>query len=132
MLSYSPRLTKGPLQNERKINCLFQIHVAEEATKFGWGTSELLEFLDSGELKKFENVNVCGIMGMATNTADESIVRREFHELKTFFDLLHKKYFSDIQHFIHLSMGMSGDYTIAIEEGSNMVRIGSAIFGARN
>lgn len=115
---------KQAVKNNRVIDCLLQVHIAEEETKFGFDNNELLALPDLNELK---HVRVCGLMGMASFSEDMSKVRGEFHTLKTIFDQFQQKYAS-IQ---ILSMGMSGDYQIAVEEGSNMVRVGSLLFGAR-
>ncbi len=116
----------------RNINCLLQFHIAEEETKFGLDLNEARQILDSDEFKTFNNVNIRGVMGMATFTDDETQIRREFKSLKKNFDTLKADYFKDTPEFKEISMGMSGDYQIAIEEGSTMVRIGSTIFGERN
>lgn len=112
---------------KRTIDCLLQIYIADETTKFGLNEEELNAIIRSPEFKSLEYVRVVGLMGMATFTADKEKIRKEFRYLKSLFDTL-KLELSDIS---ILSMGMSGDYEIAIEEGSTMVRIGSSIFGAR-
>ncbi len=114
------------------VNCLLQIHIAKEETKFGFNKQELFEMLDSNEFKQLENVNIVGLMGMATNTNDKEQINKEFSSLRNLQVELKEKYFKDKADFKELSMGMSGDYNIAIKNGSTMVRIGSAIFGARN
>lgn len=119
-------------QNKRKIQCLLQFHIAEEETKFGLSMEEAKEILDSVEFQKMENVIISGVMGMATYTEDEAQVRKEFRQLKYYFDQLKQIYFTDNKYFKEISMGMSGDYKIAIEEGATIVRIGSLIFGERN
>ncbi|MBO6532161.1 MAG: YggS family pyridoxal phosphate-dependent enzyme [Muricauda sp.] len=128
----SPRLlkeiNKQAKKHDRVIPCLLQIHIAEEDTKFGLDEKELNELVDSDEFKTMEHIKIVGLMGMATFTEDMDQVRREFAQLKSLYDDLRTK-LTDIN---ILSMGMSGDYTVAIEEGSTMVRIGSSIFGARN
>lgn len=121
-------INKQAKKYDRVIPCLLQIHIAEEDTKFGLDEKELNELISSDTFKAMENIKIVGLMGMATFTKDENQVRREFTQLKSMFDALKAK-LSDIS---ILSMGMSGDYAIAIEEGSTMVRIGSSIFGARN
>ncbi|MFS4447143.1 YggS family pyridoxal phosphate-dependent enzyme [Maribacter sp. 2307UL18-2] len=121
-------INKQAKKNDRVIPCLLQMHIAEEETKFGLDTTELNEILDSEDFPKMENIAVTGLMGMATFTSNEEQLRREFKQLKTIFDTLRQK----VPTAEILSMGMSGDYKIAIEEGSTMVRIGSSIFGARN
>ncbi len=114
-------------KHNRTIHCLLQIYIADETTKFGLTEEELYGIIQSQEFKSLGNVKVVGLMGMATFTEDKEKIRREFRYLKSLFDKL-KMELSDIS---ILSMGMSGDYEIAIEEGSTMVRIGSSIFGAR-
>lgn len=121
-------INKRAEQNNRVINCLLQIHIAEEETKFGFSANEVIEILTAEEYKDCNHVNVVGLMGMATNTDNENQIRKEFTSLKSLFDEL-KKFNPQ---FKTISMGMSGDYKIAIEEGSTMVRVGSAIFGERN
>ena len=116
---------------DRVLDCLLQIHIAEEDTKFGLDRNELNEILDGDELKEMTHIRITGLMGMATNTDNINQVRKEFRGLKTLFDELKNSDHTNAQ-INTLSMGMSGDYKIAIEEGSSMVRIGSAIFGSRN
>lgn len=116
----------------RRIPCLLQIHIAKESTKFGLSFEEVEAVVEQKVLEGLENVSVVGLMGMATNTSDLEVVRNEFHSLKSLFDQLNAGYFKDCDNFSVLSMGMSGDFSIAIEEGSSMVRVGSSIFGARN
>jgi len=119
-------IDKRAAQNNRIIDCLLQIHIAEEETKFGLSDIEAAQVL--AYAKHLKNVRVRGLMGMATNTRDESIVRNEFAGLKELF-LKFQSVSKDLQ---IISMGMSNDYEIAIEQGSTMVRVGSAIFGQRN
>ncbi|PQJ32033.1 YggS family pyridoxal phosphate enzyme [Nonlabens arenilitoris] len=132
----SPRLlkeiNKQAEKNERVIDCLLQIHIAEEETKFGFDQNELLELLSSDAFAGYKNVRITGLMGMATFTDNEEQVRKEFKSLKTLLDHINDNHLiSDSHDLKTLSMGMTGDYKIAIEEGSTMVRIGSAIFGSR-
>lgn len=115
----------------RVISCLLQFHIAEEETKFGFSMAEVHEMIDSPEFRQLKNVKICGVMGMATFTDDESQIRKEFAALKEYFDWLKANYFSESTAFSEISMGMSGDYLLAIEAGSTMVRIGSTIFGER-
>ncbi|MGN7513941.1 MAG: YggS family pyridoxal phosphate-dependent enzyme [Allomuricauda sp.] len=128
----SPRLlkeiNKQAKKYDRVIPCLLQIHIAEEDTKFGLDQAELDELIESDAFKAMEHIKIVGLMGMATFTDDEEQVRKEFAQLKSMFDDLKTK----LNDITILSMGMSGDYKIAIGQGSNMVRIGSSIFGARN
>ena len=116
-------INKRAAQNNRIIDCLLQIDIAQEETKFGLTKSDALEILTLSE--RMSNIRIKGLMGMATNSQDFSIVKKEFFGLSDFYKKLKPKY----QHFEILSMGMSGDFKIAIEQGSNMVRLGSAIFG---
>lgn len=114
----------------KKVDCLLQIHIAEEDTKFGLDEKELNELLSSEEFKTFENIRIVGLMGMATFTENQEQIKREFLHLKSIFDQ-HSQLTTDNCQLTTLSMGMSGDYQLAIECGSNMVRIGSSIFGSR-
>ena len=116
---------------DRVIPCLLQFHIAEEDTKFGFSTDEALEMLNYEEFKSLKHVNILGVMGMATFTNDDNQVRKEFAFLKTILAKLKSEYFAEAPDFKEISMGMSGDYRIAVEEGSTMVRIGSTIFGER-
>jgi pyridoxal phosphate enzyme (YggS family) len=120
-------INKRAAQNNRVINCLLQIHIAEEYTKFGFNEKEVMELLQSEAFQHLKNIKVVGLMGMATFTDNENQIRKEFKSLKNLFD---KFQISNLQ-FQILSMGMSGDYQIAIEEGSTMIRVGSSIFGER-
>ena len=116
----------------RHITCLLQLHIATEETKFGFSADECTAMLDEGKWKELKNITIGGVMGMASNTDNEAQVLGEFSRLKKLFDTYKEKYFSDSPDFKTISAGMSGDYELAIEEGSNMVRIGSSIFGERN
>ena len=119
------------LKINREIDCLLQIHIAEEETKFGFSMNELYEMADSPEFANLKNVRICGVMGMATFTDNTDQVRKEFNYLVKCFNSLKNRYFTDVPEFMEISMGMSGDYNIAIREGSTIVRIGSLIFGER-
>lgn len=112
----------------KHIDCLLQIKVAVEETKYGWDISELNQVLSSGLHLGFANIQICGVMGMASLTDDKVQVRNEMNQLKEHFHALKQNFFSDSDHFKVLSMGMSGDYEIALEEGSTMIRVGSLIF----
>ncbi|MFO8001965.1 MAG: YggS family pyridoxal phosphate-dependent enzyme [Marinilabilia sp.] len=118
-------------KNNRIIPCLLQMHIASEETKFGLDKSELFELLESEELQNLSNVRIKGLMGMATYSDDETLVTSEFRYLKQMFEAVREKYFPHEEAFSILSIGMSGDYHLALKEGSNMVRIGSVIFGER-
>ncbi len=120
-------IDKQAAKHDRVINCLLQLKIAQEDSKFGMSFEEALDLMD--QLENYPNVQVAGLMGMATFTEDKDVVRDEFRRLKQYFDRMNS--FGDYG-LKTLSMGMSGDYSLAIEEGSNMVRIGSTIFGARN
>jgi pyridoxal phosphate enzyme (YggS family) len=115
---------------KRTVDCLLQIHIAEEDTKFGLDEKELDEILNSEEFKTYENIRIVGLMGMATFTENQEQIKREFLHLKSIF-YKHKQLATDNCQLTTLSMGMSGDYQLAIECGSTMVRIGSSIFGSR-
>ena len=125
-------VNKEAKKHERVVDCLLQFHIALEETKFGLNLEEARQLLESEAFKQMHNVRICGVMGMATFTDDKAEVRKEFLYLKTIFDTLKAKYFADQPQFKEISMGMSEDYPIAIEEGATLVRIGSKIFGARN
>jgi pyridoxal phosphate enzyme (YggS family) len=113
------------------VDCLLQIHIAAEETKFGFSMEDLHEHLKSQNVLNFRNVRICGVMGMATFTSDIGQVKREFGYLRECFYSLKEQYFRSCDYFKEISMGMSGDYELAIQEGSTMVRIGSLIFGIR-
>jgi len=133
-LSLLQEINKRAAQNERVINVLLQVFIAKEESKFGMDEQEVEELLNSENFKGLENICVVGLMGMATNTDDENVVRDEFKGLKVFFDSIKNSTMPtqlNLAEFSILSMGMSGDYKIAMEEGSNMIRIGSSIFGSR-
>jgi PLP dependent protein len=115
----------------RVVDCLLQIHIATEETKFGFSMKELEEMIISNEFIKLQHVRICGLMGMATFTSDADQVRKEFGYLAECFNILKIRYFAENSDFKEISMGMSGDYEIALEEGSTIVRIGNLIFGER-
>ncbi len=116
----------------RIIDCLLEVHIAKEESKSGFSTEELDSVLSPEAPVKLKYVRICGVMGMATFTPDKEQVRREFKQLRETFERLKVKYFMNNPFFREISMGMSSDYKIAIEEGSSMIRIGSLIFGERN
>src|SRR5690606_32622060 len=109
----------------------FQVHIASEETKHGFEHDELIELLRGEDFATLENVRMVGLMGMATNTQNERVIKEEFYELKTLFSGIKKSFFADEETFKEISMGMSSDYKIAIQQGSTMVRVGSLIFGKR-
>ena len=121
-------INKQALNNERTIDCLLQFHVAQEETKFGLSIEEAQEFLDSIDFALLKNIRIVGIMGMASFSSNSKQVRGEFKTLKSIYDQLKSDYFSTEDSFKEISMGMSGDFQLAIEEGSTMVRVGSSIF----
>ena len=125
-------IDKEGLKNNRIVNCLLQFHIAKESTKFGLSLDEASEILASNEFQSLKNVEVVGVMGMATFTNDKNQIKNEFRVLNSIFNTLKNEYFSDVKNFREISMGMSDDYEIAVEEGSNLIRVGSKIFGARN
>jgi pyridoxal phosphate enzyme (YggS family) len=141
-LSLLKEINKQAIKNNRKIDCLLQIHIADEDTKFGFDEKDLQEFLNpdnpTSDLSKFKNIRLRGLMGMATFTDDTEKIRHEFKGLKKIFDMYFPEK-NNAENDSHeglnerwiLSMGMSADYKIALGEGSNMVRIGSLLFGAR-
>jgi len=124
-------INKEGEKNNRKINCLLQFHIATEESKFGLDMKEAEEFINRKDFHSLKNINICGVMGMATYTENQDLIRSEFKELVHIFKQLKSNYFFN-EDFKEISMGMSGDYKIAIEEGATMVRIGSLLFGARN
>ena len=124
-------IDKHAAKNKRVIDCLLQIYIADEETKFGLGFDEAIELLRSEEFAALKHVRIRGLMGIATNTDREKQLNDEYHELKTFFDGIKLSFFRKDDWFDVVSMGMSADYKIAIEQGSNMVRLGSTIFGNR-
>lgn len=122
-------INKEGAKCHRKIPVLLQVYIAKEETKFGLDENELEEILKQKDL--FTNILFCGFMGMATNTDDENLVRNEFKSLKILYNKIKSTYFYNDPNFKEISMGMSGDYLLAMEEGSTMVRVGSSIFGVR-
>lgn len=119
------------LKAGRVVSCLLQVHIAREETKFGFSIEEIHQMLSGIEFGSLENVQINGLMGMATLTDDKEQIRAEFRTLRQLYDELKREYFQNNENFCELSMGMSDDYQIAIDEGSTMVRIGSSIFGMR-
>jgi pyridoxal phosphate enzyme (YggS family) len=125
-------IDKEGAKNNRIIDCLIQIHIAQEDTKFGFSEKEAVDFFQSNNWKQYNQVRIRGLMGMATFTENTQQIRTEFKNLKTLFDKIKSTSMHDFDSFDQLSMGMSGDYQIGIEEGSTLVRVGSAIFGDRH
>ncbi|MCC8426262.1 YggS family pyridoxal phosphate-dependent enzyme [Mucilaginibacter sp. UR6-11] len=124
-------INKQAAKNNRVIDCLLQIYIADEETKFGLGFDEAIELLRSDEFAALKNIRIRGLMGIATNTDKEKQLKDEFQELKVFFDGVKQSFFRKEASFDVISMGMSSDYELAIEQGSNMIRVGSTIFGGR-
>lgn len=124
-------VNKQAKKNQRVIDCLLQFHIAQEETKFGLSLEEAEQLLVSDEFKALDHVQICGVMGMASFTSDKEQVAIEFQQLNSIFNTLKANHFAEKPYFKMKSMGMSGDYQLAIENGSNMVRIGSLIFGER-
>lgn len=125
-------VNKEAKKNNRTIKCLLQFHIAQETTKFGFSLEEVKDFLSSDEFIELNNIELCGVMGMATFSDDKELVREEFQLLHNIFHILKSHYFKFNPTFKEISMGMSDDYQLAMEEGSTMVRIGSTLFGGRN
>lgn len=124
-------VNKEAKKHDRVVDCLLQFHIALEETKFGLDLDEARQLLDSEAFKQMGNVRICGVMGMGTFTDNMDEVRKEFKHLKSIFETLKKDYFANQPQFKEISMGMSEDYPIAIEEGATLIRVGSKIFGAR-
>ena len=116
---------------DRIVPCLLQIHIADESSKFGFSFDECRELFAGEEWKSFANIKICGVMGMATYTDDKMKIREEFQSLYRFFKEIKERYFTNAYSFKEISMGMSEDYPIAIEEGSTLIRVGTAVFGER-
>lgn len=130
-LSLLKEINKQAQKNNRVQDVLLQFHIASEETKFGLNKDEANNILSSESYQNMRNIRVCGVMGMASFTDSIQQVRQEFKSLKNHFDFLKQIFFKDQPHFKEISMGMSGDYLLAVEEGSTMVRVGSSIFGGR-
>jgi len=124
-------IDKQAAKINRKVNVLLQVHIATEDTKFGFDETELVRFFENNGVKRYPNVSICGLMGMATFTSDTLQITTEFNQLKSIFDHLKTNFFNQNTDFKEISMGMSDDFQIAIACGSTIVRIGSSIFGSR-
>lgn len=127
-IKLAEEIEKQSIKNGRVVNCLIQVHVAAEETKFGLGVDEIDQFIEEFLLKKLTHIQLCGVMGMATNTRNTEHIRNDFRKIYQTFLHLKNNYFKHNDLFSSISMGMSSDYKIAIEEGSTMVRIGSLLF----
>jgi PLP dependent protein len=125
-------IDKQAKKHNRVIDCLLQFHIATEETKFGLDIEEAKQIIESASFKGLQNIKICGVMGMASFSDDIQLVRNEFKTLNSIFSSLKEDYFASCPHFKEISMGMSSDWKIAIEEGSTIIRVGSIIFGQRN
>ncbi|MCK9423277.1 MAG: YggS family pyridoxal phosphate-dependent enzyme [Bacteroidales bacterium] len=125
-------INKEAVKGNRTIDCLLQLHIASEETKYGFTLDEVTNMLKSGTHLPFDNIRIAGVMGMGSFTEDFTLVRREFKMLYHYFNLLKTTFFANNPEFKEISMGMSGDFQIAVEEGSTMIRIGTLLFGERN
>jgi pyridoxal phosphate enzyme (YggS family) len=125
-------INKYALKNNLKVRCLLEVFIAQEESKQGFSKDELFSLLDKLHREPMDGVEICGLMGMASFVEDRDQIAAEFDQLKAIFDQAREKYISTLPNFNELSMGMSGDYDIAVEKGSTLVRIGTSIFGARN
>jgi PLP dependent protein len=124
-------VNKEAIKLGRTINILFQVKIAREESKYGFNFEDLIAMIESEEFNRMKNIQPCGLMGMATFSSDEDIIRNEFKQLKSYYVTIKNTYFRDDRKFCEISMGMSSDYKIAVEEGATIVRIGSGIFGER-
>ncbi|NWJ50478.1 MAG: YggS family pyridoxal phosphate-dependent enzyme [Bacteroidetes bacterium] len=125
-------INKEGIKNNRTISCLLEFYIASEESKFGLDLTEAEAMLENPIFKTLDHICIAGVMGMASYTDDQNIIKNEFRQLVSYFNQLKAKYFSACADFKEISMGMSGDYLLAIKEGSTMVRVGSSIFGERN
>ena len=128
-LNYYRKLTKKQKKNNRIINCLLEFYIASELTKYGLSYEEALEILNNSGINELDNIKIKGVMGMASLTDNTHIIRKEFRQLKKYFEKIKESFFADDNDFNEISMGMSGDYLIALEEGATIIRIGTLIFG---
>jgi len=124
-------IDKHAAKHNRVIDCLLQVYIADEDSKFGLDHAELIELLRDEEFAAMQHVRIRGLMGIATNTDNEKVIKEEFYELKMLFDGIKTSFYRGVESFDTLSMGMSSDYKLAVENGSNMVRLGSTVFGKR-
>ena len=125
-------INKCGKKNNRKISCLLQFHIAKEENKHGFSKNEVIRHFEELSPKEYENINFCGVMGMATFINDAQIIELEFKKLREIFQSLKESFFKSKEDFKEISMGMSQDYPLAIKQGSTMIRIGSSLFGSRN
>ena len=130
-LKLAAEINKQAGKNHRTIACLLQVHIAREESKYGFTGEQLMEIIENGQLDEYENLKIAGLMGMATFTTDQQQIRTEFKKLRTLFEAIRVLPAPSNFDLRELSMGMSNDYQIAIEEGSTMIRVGSSIFGER-
>jgi pyridoxal phosphate enzyme (YggS family) len=125
-------VNKKAIQCDRVVDCLFEIDIAHEESKFGMSEEEVFSLLNCPEYKQMKNIRICGVMGIGSITDDKEKTKEEFKNLKEIFSKIKENFFQDKDFFKHISMGMSGDYDIAIKQGSTMIRVGSKIFGERD
>ena len=130
-MTKSQVLERTLAKNNRVIDVLLELHIAEEETKYGLSDQALFELLDGGEWREMTHIRICGLMMMASYVDNEQQIRSEFRHAKSLFDEVKMRYFADVDYFCERSWGMSHDYLIAVDEGSTMVRIGTTIFGPR-
>lgn len=130
-LKLMQKIDREASKHGRVIDCLLEFHIAEEKSKSGLQPEGAVSLLESAEFRELQHIRITGVMGIATYTEDEELIHQEFHHLQEIFEALRKKFFAGCSFFKELSMGMSGDYRVALTEGSTMVRIGSAVFGER-
>ena len=130
-IKLAQEINKQGLKNNRVIDCLLQVYIADEETKYGLGYDELIDLLRSEEFTNLTHCRIVGLMGIATNTDNQRQINEEFRELTVLFNGIKQSYFRQADYFKEISMGMSSDYELAIENGSTMIRIGSTIFGKR-
>ena len=124
-------INKQAKKNNRTMDCLLQVFIADDETKFGLSDDEIHQLLQAKEYLELKNVRICGLMGMATNTSDENKIANEFLSLKQLFENVKQRYFIDQSYFKEISMGMSSDYKIALQNGATFIRVGSILFGER-
>lgn len=124
-------IDKEAQKNNKVVSCLLQMHIAKEETKFGFSEEELSTMLQMPDFYQLKNIKICGLMGIATYTDNKQVIEAEFSMLRKWFERIKNEYFKEVSYFNELSMGMSNDFQIAIEQGSTMIRIGSLIFGER-
>ncbi len=131
-LKLAQEINKQAQKTNKIIRCLLQIKVAEEETKFGFAPNDIIQLFENNAFTQLKNIKICGLMGMATNTENTNEINNEFSEIKKLFNYIKLQYYKNIDDFSEISMGMSGDYNLAIKNGSTIIRLGSIIFGERD